>query len=344
MTDLAKALLDAHVAFEASRLRGETLSQLIDEHISAAFVWLSEVKLNDVVTRERIVSLIDRVVIELRVSGGITELAGEMARAVVSSKSSTETRVTEILDRTTYKDFTEKLLALESVRREVIGLAAESQAFGSVASRILSHSVIDLIFRSDSSRPPRFAPKLSELSSKILSGLLPKLEERVESGLSRYIEHHRPRIAREGKRQLTEVLDQDSLRGIADEIWGALDKLPLSEAFAFVGARDVEDFVVICYEFWLRFRKSRYFRTILAELVGYFFDKYGEESVLSLIDDMGVSEQLVKEELTFFLSPLLDHAQATGFLEERLRLHLEPFYRSSEAASLLAQALSPQPA
>lgn len=337
MNDLAHALLEAHVAFEVSRLKGEPLERLIDEHISATFVWLSSAKLNDIATRERIIGLIDRVVINLRVSGGITELAGEMARAVVSSESSADTFVSEVLDRTSYEEFTEKLLGLESVRSEVIGMATQSPAFSSVASRILSHGVIDFVFRKQSTRTGPLAGKLSDLSSSLLSGILPKLEQRVEERLSRYIEKHRPRIASEGKRHLTEVLDQDSLRSIADEVWDVLSKLSLADAFAFVGARDVEDFVVICYEFWLRFRKTRYFQSILSELVGYFFDKYGDESVFSLIDDMGVSEQMVKEELWVFLAPLLEQAHADGFLEERIRAHFAPFYQSQHVAQLLSR-------
>lgn len=344
MSQLAETLLEAHVQHELGRLRGAGLRGLIDEHIGATMEWLADVTLNDVVTVEQVVGVIDRMVIDLRVSGGITELAGEMARKVVSSPASVDTPVSQIVDRVTFEEFTEKLLALESVRQEIISLAANSAAFSTIASRILSHGLLDLIFRSDKTRAEPRTFGLSELTSGFLAGILPELERHVEDFLGRYIDAHRARIVRDSKRHLTEVIDADTLRSVADELWDALSTLRLSEAFNFVGARDVEDFVVICYEFWLRFRKTPYFRAILAELVGYFFEKYGEGSLLSLIEDMGVSPEMVKNELEVFLPPLLAKAEVTGFMAERLRAVLAPFYQSPELAQILATASPKAPA
>src|SRR4051794_17777163 len=126
MNELAASLLEAHVKHELNRLRGGGLARLIDEHIGATLSWLADVPLNDLASRAQIIGVIDRLVIDLRVSGGITELASEMARAVVSSPVSSDTQLSQILDRTTFEEFTEKLLALDSVRQELISLAANS--------------------------------------------------------------------------------------------------------------------------------------------------------------------------------------------------------------------------
>jgi hypothetical protein len=45
---------------------------------------------------------------------------------------------------------------------------------------------------------------------------------------------------------------------------------------------------------------------------------------------------MVSTELQSFLPPLLDQAFEGGFLERRIREHLEPFYRSDAAAAILA--------
>ena len=71
MSDLGEALLDAHVAYESARLRGDALAALIDERVAAAFEWLEEVSLNDVMTPERIIGVIQRYAIDLRsMTGG----------------------------------------------------------------------------------------------------------------------------------------------------------------------------------------------------------------------------------------------------------------------------------
>jgi hypothetical protein len=92
---------------------------------------------------------------------------------------------------------------------------------------------------------------------------------------------------------------------------------------------------VLGYEFWQRYRKTRYFREISRELVDHFFSKYAGDSLLDLLDDVGVTASMVSEELRGFLPPLLERARTTGFLEQRIRAHLERFYRSDAVAALV---------
>jgi hypothetical protein len=109
----------------------------------------------------------------------------------------------------------------------------------------------------------------------------------------------------------------------------------LAEAFAVMGEQDIEDFVILIFEFWQRYRKTDFFQRISSEMVDHFFRKYGEETLSSLIEDMGVSEAMVSTELMGFLRPVLANATASGALEHYLRQRLEAFYLSEAAAAAL---------
>lgn len=332
MSDLGEALLAAHVRHELSKLRGDALATLIDERVAAAFAWLEGVTFNQIVTRDQIVGVVRRYAIELRVSGGITELAGEMANVVFSSKASYSTRVGDMVEPSSYEEFADKIVALEGVQRELIRYVTQSAAFGTLASRVLSRVVLDLLFRADTAER---GPRLKALALGIGQKLLPDFERRLGAVLSRYIERHANRFTRGGEEHLLEAVDREWVRQMADEIWDTISKKPLAEAATVFTAQDLEDFVVLSYEFWLKFRKTPYFLAITTEVVRHLFDKYGDESVSSLILDMGVTEQMVAAELRTFLGPLAEHAFRTGFLEQELRAHLEPFYRSEEALAIL---------
>jgi hypothetical protein len=335
MNEVVEALIDAQVEYELSRFRGEGLPRILGEHVGATLRWLGDVKLDDVVTREQIVGIIDRNVIELRVSGGITELAGEMARVVLSSKTAANVNAGQVLPPGAYEEFADQILSLERLRHDLISLVAHSSAFANITSRILAQAMTDLLFRRESTRVSDRPLGLAELASMLEARVLPELERRVEGAISRFIEQHRGRIARDSERHLLEILDAECLRSIADEFWDSISSKRLSDVFAQLGEHDLEDFVVLCFEFWLKFRRTPYFRGILVELVAHFFSKYGDQSVLSLIEDMGVTEAMVLHELNTVLGPLLQHAEVTGFFEQRLRAHLEPFYRSQGVAAIL---------
>jgi hypothetical protein len=113
----------------------------------------------------------------------------------------------------------------------------------------------------------------------------------------------------------------------------------LSELFALIGAQDVEDFVVLVYEFWLRYRKTAFFRRISNEIVDYFFGKYGQVTLLEAIEDMGVSERMVCDEVVGLLRPMIEHAARSGVLEHYIRARLEAFYHSSAAAAALVDTV-----
>jgi hypothetical protein len=333
MTDITETLLSAHVEHELRRLRGDALDDLLAKQVAAAFKWLEDVSFNDAVTRDQIVGVIDRYVVELKVSGGIAELAGEMSRVVFSSTASAATRVEDVLPTSAYGDFADKITALGGVQSELIRYVTQSVAFGTLASRLLSRMVTDLLFRVDPGQPSRLTGLLGTLAEKVLPGF----ERRIGEALSRYIEPHASRLTRGGGGHLREVLDPECVRQIADEIWDEVSKKPLSDAAAFFTAQDLEDFVVLVYEFWQKFRKTRYFHAVSTEVVDRLFEKYGEESVLSIIADMGITEQMVTHELKTFIGPLFERAFATGFLEQEIRTYLEPFYRSPALAAILAR-------
>jgi hypothetical protein len=332
VSDLAKALFDAHVAYESSRLRGNSLATLIDERVAATFAWFEEVKLNQVMTPERIIGVIQRYAIELRISGGITELAGEMANVVFSSKASNATRVGDMVSARSYEEFADKIVTLEGVQRELIRYLTQSAAFGTLTSRVVSRIALDLVFGKDDAQS---ASILKELLISFGRRAFPDLEQRLGAALSRYMERHAARFTRDGEKHLLRAVDREWVRQMADEIWDAVSKRPLADATTAFTSRDLEDFIVLGYEFWLKFRKTPYFLAVVTDVVDHLFDKYGDESLASLILDMGVTEAMIASELRTFLSPILDHASRTGFLERELRALLGPFYRSEEALAVL---------
>jgi hypothetical protein len=334
MSDRIEALLAAHMEHELTSWREPALSRGLDAQVAIWFRWLTQVKLDDLATREQIMGVIDRYVIELNVSGGITELTGEMYRVLFTSKAGTDTRVDQLLPGALYDEFAEKVAALERVRRELIKVVAQSAAFRTISARLVARGVADLVFR----RAPDenvIAGGVRDLLGKLSERLVPGLERRAAELLASYIDQHAERLAHDVEKHLLETLDPVHIRSVADEIWDNVSSMQLADAFAFVGETDIEDFVVLSRQVWLAYRKTTFFRRVASELVDFFFAKYGQESMASLIDDMGVTEGMVAHELKTLLVPIIAQADRSGLLEQQVRARLEAFYRSPLAAALI---------
>jgi hypothetical protein len=337
MSDLLEQLLAAHVEHELARLDEPGILQSIDAEVRTLFEQLADVKLNELVTRAQIVGVIERYVIDLKVSGGLTELWGEMSQLVFTSAWSKRTRLDEVLRPESYTAFAEKLGALEGLWRELIHVLVESPAFATLISHVVQREIMQLLFP----QPPddAAAPEagVASLWPRIVEKLRPSIDQRLEVYLSTFFEAHAAQLAKHSERRLIAVLTPESLRSLSDALWDAVGPMHLSEAFAFINSHDLEDFVVLGYEFWLKYRKTRYFSEIAQQLVGLFFDKYGDDSLALLLDELGVTPAMVTQELKTFVPRLLAHARASGYLAARIRARLEPFYRSSAAAAILAR-------
>lgn len=329
MNEVLAKLLETHVQHELALWQGDGLARTLTERVSALFRWCAEVKLDDVMTREQIVGVIDRYVIELRISGGITELTGEMSHLVFTSRASADARIDEVLTPEMYEEFADKVIALEGVRRELIALIAHSSTMSAISAQLVARGLLDMIIVAIPL--PNILESLpgTTFAAKLRDRILPGLERQVAELIIRV---HK-RLSDDGEKHAVEVLSPDRLRTLVDEVWERVSSMHLSEVFAVLDEQDVEDFVVLVYEFWLRYRKTAFFRRISSEVVDYFFTKYGGETLLSLIDDMGVTEEMVAAEVLALAQPALEHAARSGALETFIRKRLESFYHSPEAAA-----------
>lgn len=317
---LRDAVFEAHVQHELAALHGEIVPTRIAAAVRALFAWMHEVRLEDVSSSAQITEIIQRYAVELRVGGGIMELTGEMAQLVMASSTGDETRLDQLLSDSAYEQFADKIANLSGAWRALIERVWRSEAGELLQAELLTWAMNDLLHTR--AAPLRLQRLVLGLEMRLAHALAKRLG-RAASG-----ERHADVLA---------VLAPELLRSIADEIWTSVSSLRLRELFALIDGQDVEDFVVLGHEFWLTYRKSPYFQRLMQEMVEHFFAKYGGQTLLELVDDMGVSEPLVAEGLSQLLAPIVARAAETGFAEQQIRARLRAFYDSAACAALFAQ-------
>jgi hypothetical protein len=326
-----RALYEAHVAHELAEAHAEAFDQRIAPLSAQTFEWLSGVQLDELVTREQVMGVIDRFVIDLRISGGITELAGQMSQTVFSSHASADTRVDQLLSYEQYREYADKIESLQDAHREVFRRVAETRSFRALLIRSLTLGAMQLLLPRSAQAADDDAGPLSRLRRYLALELGDRFEER----LTRYFERNALTVARVTADKAHALLSADVLRSIADELWDTIGGMRLAELYSFLTVSDIEDFVVMSYETWLSFRKTPFFRSTCVQVVDAFFDKYGSESVRALLEDMGVTSAMVVHEVRTLFEPMLGLAARTGLREAQIRQRLARFYQSDLARSLL---------
>ena len=85
-------------------------------------------------------------------------------------------------------------------------------------------------------------------------------------------------------------------------------------------------------ETWEHLRTTAIAEDIVQAVVRSFFLRYGKQDARTLLEHVGLGEEMAKEELLALAAPLIEQARAGGYLEARIRARLAPFYDQYFAA------------
>jgi hypothetical protein len=337
MKDLIHQLLEAHIEHELNRFKDEAYKRTIEEEVTAVFEWVKKIKLKEVVTPEQIIGIIRRNVVELPVAGGVTELTGEMSQKVLASSQNKKTSLEDIFARKQYDDIVDKVGSLKTARNDLIHRLVTSSAYSQQISEVLFTGIKEYLLEENI-----IAKKVPGVSSLIRMGkfavnkTMHSLEVAIENKVKSYIESNLESTIRRSEKSLINYFDETRIVDTGEEIWESIAETKLSKYFTAIDDNDMEDFIVIGYDFWLHFRKTKYFKGIYTELVKYFFKKYGDKELDVILEDIGVTREMVINELIEIVAPGIEKALSIGYLEERIRARLEDFYLSKKATALIS--------
>ena len=114
-----------------------------------------------------------------------------------------------------------------------------------------------------------------------------------------------------------------------------LDDETLGELQAGIDSDNVRGFVLLGHEFWLQFPKTPFFRSACDLMVSFFFKKYGNKKLGTLIDAFEITHQQILDEAGAFAPRILNTLKCSGQLEGLIRRRLDSFYSSSATQDYL---------
>jgi hypothetical protein len=157
----------------------------------------------------------------------------------------------------------------------------------------------------------------------------------IEHSLRHYIQKSISGVLLESKSFLTHI-DIQKLRDNLLDIWEDIKHHPISTYQQLLTSLDVEEFIVLSYEFWRDFRQSEYFKVLIDAGIDAFFNRYGTTSFDVLLDEVGIKREMLIADALRFVPPVLSIMQQKSLLEPLIRQHLEPFYQSDAVQQIFA--------
>lgn len=337
-TDLADALLEQHVKHELSSLKGAKLRRFLAQEVDELLGYAGQVTLGRITSAEQVMGLIRRVVINMELDPGIPELAGEMAAEVLNAPIQKTTKLSQIITREQATGLLEQTLELRQQREQVISEIMAHPVYQEMVSNLVYQGVVNYLYEDNVlTKSVPGVGSMMKFGKRMANRAVPGLDESFERRFKTWLSDSLPGLISRSEQFLHKSLTDDELRDSVMAVWVSLEDRTIEELREGLGDIQLQEFVVLGYEFWLQFRKTPYFEGCAEAVVTHLFELYGDRPVLDLIKDMGVNRDLVMAEIDGYAMPVIDVLREEGYLEALIRRRLTPFYSSAAARKLLSQ-------
>ena len=337
---LAHQLLELHLQHELASFNDDQFLRDVHEEVKGLLAMLQQVSLRDWVTPEQIMGVIQRDVIDIKIAGGIAELAGDMANQVYLSDGHRDAKLREIMSAKQLEQFVEKILSLKSHRQRMVRRALDHPIYADLISHILYEGIVHYLANNNLLSGKLAGMGMSSImkfGKKMVDKAVPTMEGGLEASLKSFIAKNVRFFIGRSESFLEKALSDEMIRDGIKDLWEALEDKSLKSFQQGMEPIDLSEFVVLGYEFWLKFRRTSYFKTACQTVVDAFYAEYGDEPVTVLLEDVGVNQLMIEKEFESFAPRILAQLRKNGYLEQRLRRRLERFYGSGQVATLLSE-------
>jgi hypothetical protein len=282
--------------------------------------------------------LIKRVVINMELDPGIPELAAEMATEVLNAPIQKTTKLSQMITREQATGFLEEALELKKQRERVISEIMTHPVYQELVSNIVYQGVVNYLYEDNMlTKSVPGVGSMMKFGKRMANKAVPGLDESFEKRFKSWLSDSLPGLISRSEQFLHKSLTDDELRDSVMAVWVSLEDHTIDELKEGLGDVQLQEFVVLGYEFWLQFRKTPYFEGCVEAVVTHLFELYGDRPLLDLLKDMGVNQDLVMAEVDGYALPVIDVLREEGYLDALVRRRLTPFYSSAAAKKLLSQ-------
>ena len=332
----ARKLLELHIQHEMAAFDEPSFINWLEEDVNQLLIWSQSIRLNQLVTASSVKAFIQANLVTREIPAAVVEIADEASVWLLSSQHHLDTPLGELINEATYEDCVEQILEFDEQLKGSLDLVMELPIYRKVLSGVIYQAITRYIY--DANIISKSIPGVSSLlkiGQQVVSKTAPKLSNAVEENVKSYISTNLDSILVESESFLEQALTDEALKIAAMDLLESLKNKPLGELQEGIDNEKLSRFIQLVFDFWEHFRKTDYFKNTYELMVDYFFEKYGEETLDILLDNLEISSELIHQEATRFAPQLLASLKQSGQLEAIIRRHLSRFYTSNAALDCL---------
>jgi len=334
--DTASQLFELHVKHEVASLKGAKLRTFLKQEIGELLDHAGAITLNRIASESQMADTLHRVVVNMELAEGVPELAAEMATEVLNAPIQATTTLGHIVTQGQVSGFLDTALELRHQRERIISEIIEHPIYQELISNMVYHGVVNYLYEDNliTKSVPGIG-SMMKFGKRMANKAVPGLDETFERRLKAWLAESLPGLISRSEQFLQGAISDDEVRKTVMAAWADLEGKTLADLQGGLGAVQLKEFVALGYEFWLQFRKTDYFNGCTRAVVAHLFKKYGDRPLTDLLDDLGVTREVIMAEANAWAIPVISVLQEDGYIEALVRRRLSAFYKSAAARKVL---------
>ncbi len=326
-------LLAAHIDYELQQYAPARLPAVIEEEVTALYTWLATVKVADVLPPPQLTAWLQRNVLQRPLPPEVIDFIQENLVVALELAQDDQTLVPTILPKGAYDRAVAAIGEMGELRRQIIHEIVRSSVYSRLVANVLYFGIKTfLVTDNGMARAIPGASSLLRLSQNALNATVPQVEKNVDKQLITFIDDNIQQTVAESEDFLDRTLDAELVRRMGDELWESLSDATVARLTRSLDKQAVAAGSDVVQEVWQHLRTTAVAEDVLHAVVRSFYLRYGKQNVRTLLEQLGLDETTAGQELLALAAPLVEQARGSGYLEQRIRARLAPFYEQYFAA------------
>lgn len=320
-------MLDAHVKFELRKWQGAALNKTLSTEINAVLDWLDAVPVNDLLADRKSLDAAVAAGLDASTSPLIAEVVVIVAKSIHANAKRDSTKLAALVGKDAHDELADAIIGMKELRRALIAQVTQNDAYSQLISHVMYQGIKNYIQAENViARKVPGASTLMKMGQSAVSAAAPKLEKAIDKQLTAFISSNVSDSVRESQRYLDKALDDNLLHLVADEVWDSNANSTVSELAGIFSPASIDQVIHAVHGAWVKLRASKVLTAAVDQAITSVLKAYGQQTVGELLKELGIERAELVEVVTPIAKPVITRAVKDGFLEQRIRANLEPFY------------------
>ncbi|MCU4581299.1 hypothetical protein KTJ32_09920 [Acinetobacter gyllenbergii] len=325
---MIEQLIDAQLDFlEQEFAQAET----IQYEFKQFYHWLRLQQLQHLWSFEQIFELIDKQILATPASPFLIEQIAEHIRFALIHPINDQTTIEQVIPVLTIDSIAQYVASKSGHRQRLIKTVVNNPAFSALITQLIQHSIQDYLDNSMSKRVPGVG-HFMKMGKSVLETVT---DSNLNDTINHYLQKNILKISQMSEKVLNQHFNDDKLYHFQANLWHKIKVMPLSVLRHYVEVQDLPKTVGMGHEIWEHIRQTPYLKQQVHDGVYAWYARNQERTFDLLLRDLNIDEELVENELSHLLSPVLQQVITTGYLRQRARTYLEKFYYSDQVLKII---------